>query len=125
MLCAPQKFCEQTLLKTSSNRGNEVDFPSFFSTILREIYCIMKSIIVITNCEKSSPLIKEHFEKLLEKLKNYDFSPTLLLGNDPKTNNLQEDYVFASKTVDCQQELNSAFYLHSKDILDNFLKPQL
>ena len=85
----------------------------------------MESIIVVTNCEKSSPLVKEHFENLHEKSKKYDFSPTLLLENDPETNNHHKEYVFASKTVDQQQELSSSFYLHYKDMSDNFLKFQL
>ena len=85
----------------------------------------MESIIVVTNCEKSSPLVKEHFEKLHEKSKKYDFSPTLLLENDPETNNHHKEYVFPSKTVDQQQELSSPSYLHYKDMSDNFLKSQL
>ena len=68
-----------------------MDFPAFFSTTMRKIDYTMERIIVITNCQKSSPLAKEHFEKLHEKSKKYDFSPTLLLDNDPETSNHYEE----------------------------------
>ena len=102
-----------------------MDYTAFFSTTLREIDCITESIIVIINCEKSFPLVKEHFEKLHKKSKKYDFSPTLLLDNDPEADNRHKEYVFASKTVYQQQELNSPFYLRHKNMSDNFLKSQL
>ena len=91
----------------------------FSCDTLTELDSTMESIIAVTNCETMSLYVQNHFNQLHQQIKqhkNIEELANLFL----KSSSVRDDYLFTSKAMDDKQELNSPFYLHFKQKLENY-----
>ena len=82
---------------------------------------MIESLIVILNCENTSILVKEHFERLRQKqLRHY-----LPTSDDEESEDVEifehDDFSYTTAATDQKQELNSKFYIHFNRKLHNFV----
>ena len=89
-----------------------------------ELENVVESLIVILNCEKTSTLVKEHFERLRQKQLQHYLPPF----DDEESENAEvfehDDFSYATAATDQKQELNSKFYVYFNQQLHNFVSSE-
>ena len=91
----------------------------FSCDTLAELDSTMESIIAVTNCETMSLYVQNHFNQLHQQIKQHK-NIEELANISLKSSSVRDDYLFTSKAMDDKQELNSPFYLHFKQKLENY-----
>ena len=91
-----------------------------------QLESVIDSIIAVTNCERTSLFVKQHFDKLKHISDNPDLNCSCNSPVGASERNLTyEDFLDASKYVDEKQELNSLFYSYFQKKLDNFQQSKI
>ena len=94
----------------------------YASTTFDELKRVMRSVIVILNCEKNSKLVKHHFEKLRQKRLDQNL---LSLWDDHhwkgEKHIVPYDFLEAPRPIDEKQELNSKFCWFFERQLESFI----
>ena len=91
----------------------------FSCTKICELDSMVESLIVVTNCETASPVVKKHFENL----KQCNADVLTWKTKDINEENINEDQqsLYVTKYLDKKQEKKSPFFLRYRSKLDMFL----
>ena len=98
----------------------------FLVTIFNHLESVMDSTVAVTNCERTSLFVKQHFDRLKYNSGDLDLNHNCnYLLNESNRDPTYEGFLDASKYIDEKQELNSLFYLYFNKKLDNFKKTKV
>ena len=97
----------------------------FNCTTFNELEKLMQSLFVILNCEKNSKIIKQHFDKLQQKVHEQHDLPSWQEDEVESDDLEDEDFLDPTIAIDKKQEISSNFYIHFNQQLNNFLSSQL
>ena len=92
----------------------------FECSTLEELDSVIKSLMVILNCEITSQMVKDHFDRLQQKSNELN---TLRPWDEDDTEIEEcefEELLDITVKTDKKQELNSEFYKHFDELTNNF-----
>ena len=97
----------------------------FNCTTFDELEKLMQSLFVLLNCEKNSKVVKQHFDKLQQKVhEQHDLRSWQ--EDEVESDDLEDaDFLDPTIAIDKKQEISSNFYIHFNQQLNSFLSSQM
>ena len=97
----------------------------FNCTTFDELEKVIQRLFVIFNCEKNSKAVKQHFDKLQQKVHEQHDLPSWQEDEVESDDLEDEDFLDPTIAIDKKQETSSNFYIHFNQQLNNFLSSQM